>query len=259
MTELRNSVVLITGASSGIGRATARAFAERGCTLAVGARRAERLEELKPGLERLGAYSVLIEPLDVRDRSSCEAMVASTRERFGRIDILVNNAGLARGLRTVEEGEESEWREMVETNVMGLLWMTRAVIPVMRGQGSGHIVNIGSVAGHEAYPGGSVYAGTKHAERAITVALRHELLGAGIRVSSVDPGLVETEFSLVRYSGDRERAAATYRGMQPLSPEDVAECIVFAASRPAHVNVDEIIVKPLAQASSTSVHRQATD
>ena len=180
-------------------------------------------------------------------------------DHFGRIDVLINNAGQARGLKTVEEGDVTEWRDMVETNVMGLLWVTQATIPIMKTQGSGHIVNLGSVAGHDSYPGGSVYAGTKFAVRAITVALRYELLGTHIRVSSVDPGLVDTEFSLVRFAGDASRAENVYRGIQPLTGTDVAECIVFAASRPDHVNVDEIIVKRTAQASSTTVHRRHRD
>jgi NADP-dependent 3-hydroxy acid dehydrogenase YdfG len=253
---LGEKVVLITGASSGIGKATAFAFAAEGCRLAIGARRRERLEEMVDGLHEAGAAEVVPLTVDVRDRSQAEAAVAQCHRRLGRIDVLVNNAGLARGLRPVEEGDETEWRQMIETNVFGLLWMTRATIPIMKGQGSGHIINIGSVAGHESYPGGSVYAGSKHAERAITVALRHELLGSGIRVSTVDPGLVETEFSLVRYDGDDERASATYKGMKPLAGEDVAACIVFVAGRPQHVNIDEIIVKPLAQAGSMAVHRQ---
>jgi len=250
-----NSVVFITGASSGIGRATAEAFAREGCLLALAARRLDRLSELQSELSRRHKVEVMVEQLDVRDREACERTVDRIQSRLGRIDILVNNAGLARGLRPVEEGDETEWREMVETNVMGLLWVTRAVIPRMRAAGKGHIINIGSVAGHESYAGGSVYAGTKHAVRAITRALRFELLGAHIRVSSVDPGLVETEFSTVRFDGDAQRAKSVYTGMQPLSGADVAECIVFAASRPAHVNVDEIIVKPLDQASSTVVNR----
>lgn len=254
--RLAGKTVLITGASSGIGRATAVAFAHEGCRLALGARRLERLEALVDELEANGSPEVFRERLDVRDLQSAEAYVEGVRQRFGTIDVLINNAGLARGLRPVEEGDETEWRDMMETNVMGLLWMTRATIPIMRAAGSGHIINLGSVAGHESYARGSLYAGTKHAERAITVALRHELLGSNIRVSSVDPGLVETEFSLVRFDGDTDRATDVYEGMNPLGGEDVAECIVFVASRPPHVNVDEVIVKPLDQASATAVFRR---
>jgi len=256
MGELTGKAVFITGASSGIGRATALAFAREGCRIAVAARRMERLEALAPELLEAGAAEAFPLRLDVRYPDQACAAVRAVDERLGAIDILVNDAGLARGLRPIEEGDEGEWREMVETNVMGLLWMTRAAIPVMKREGRGHIINLGSVAGHESYPGGSVYAGTKHAERAITVALRHELLGSSIRVSSVDPGLVETEFSLVRFDGDPDRAATTYRGMRPLTGDDVASCIVFVASRPPNVNIDEIIVKPVAQAGSTSVFRE---
>jgi 3-hydroxy acid dehydrogenase/malonic semialdehyde reductase len=256
MEQLAGKIVIVTGASSGIGQATAQAFAREGCRLAIAARRLDRLEAQVSELTDMGATEVCPCRLDVREPTQVSAAVVAIKERFGRIDILVNNAGLARGLRPVAEGDEGEWREMVETNVMGLLWMTRAVVPIMTAQRSGHIINIGSVAGHESYPGGSLYAGTKHAERAITVALRHELLGTGVRVSSVDPGLVETEFSLVRFDGDVDRAATTYHGMQPLTGADVAECIVFVTTRPDHVNIDQMIVKPTAQAGSMAVHRE---
>ena len=256
MGTLAGKVVFVTGTSSGIGRATALAFAREGCRLAIAARRVERLEALEPELREAGAPDVHRQRLDVRDRTADQAAVKAVADHFGRIDVLLNNAGQARGLRSVEDGDETEWRDMVETNIMGLLWVTQATIPIMKAQGSGHIISLGSVAGHDSYAGGSVYAGTKFAERAICVALRHELLGTHIRVSSVDPGLVDTEFSLVRFAGDSDRANNVYRGIQPLTGEDVAECIVFAASRPSHVNVDEIILKPTAQASSTAVFRE---
>ncbi|HEV3309359.1 MAG TPA: SDR family NAD(P)-dependent oxidoreductase [Chloroflexota bacterium] len=259
MGMLSGKVVLVTGASSGIGRATALAFAREGCRLAIAARRDDRLAALTPELREAGSSEVAARKLDVRDRQAAEEAVAGFHKDFGRIDILVNNAGQARGLRPVETGDETEWRDMVETNVMGLLWVTRAAIPIMKAQRGGHIISLGSVAGHESYAGGSVYAGTKSAERAIMVALRHELLGENIRVSSVDPGLVETEFSLVRFDGDAERAGNVYRGITPLTGDDVADCIVFAASRPEHVNVDEIIVKPVAQAGSKAVFRKGDE
>ncbi len=251
MGALQGKVAFVTGATSGIGRATAVALAREGCRVAIAGRRRKRLEDVAAEL----GSEAFVRRLDVRDMDDAARAVGDVRGHFGSIDLLVNNAGLARGLRAVESGDAEEWREMVETNVMGLLWVTRATIPLMRAQGWGHIINIGSVAGHEAYPGGSVYAATKHGVRAITSALRQELLGTGIRVTSVDPGLVETEFSLVRFSGDADRAKSVYRGLHPLAGEDVAECIVFAATRPLHVNVDEIIVKPTDQASSTMVHR----
>jgi 3-hydroxy acid dehydrogenase / malonic semialdehyde reductase len=256
MSNLDGKTVFVTGASSGIGRATALAFAREGCTLAVAARRVERLEQLEPELRQAGARDVFVRRLDVRDRAQAEDVVHAIHENLGRIDVLVNNAGLARGLRPVDEGDETEWREMVDTNILGLMWVTRATIPIMKAQGSGHIINLGSTAGHESYPGGSVYAGTKFAVRAITTALRHELLGTHIRVSSVDPGMVETEFSLVRFGGDAAKAKNVYRGVQPLTGDDVADCILFAASRPAHVDVAEIIVMPTAQAGSTAVYRE---
>lgn len=255
MAMLVGKVVFITGASSGIGRAAAVAFAREGSRLALAARRLDRLEDLNRELAQTEA-DVFIQHLDVRDVDAAASVVEDVQAHFGQIDVLVNNAGLARGLRPVEKGEETDWREMMETNVMGLLWVTRAAIPIMRRQGTGHIINLGSVAGHESYPGGSVYAASKHAVRAITQTLRQELLGSNIRVSSVDPGLVETEFSLVRFSGDAERARSVYKGLRPLGPDDIAGCIVFVASRPPHVNVDEIIVKPTAQATSTMVHRE---
>jgi 3-hydroxy acid dehydrogenase/malonic semialdehyde reductase len=256
MSRLQGAVVVITGASSGIGRASACAFAREGCLLALGARRVDRLDALADEIENTLHVEVFTQALDVRDVADAERFIAAVKNHYGRIDVLLNNAGLARGLRPVEEGDEEEWRQMIETNVLGLLWVTRATIPIMRAQGHGHIINLGSIAGHEAYAGGSVYCATKYGVRAITQALRLELLGTNIRVSSVDPGMVETEFSLVRFDGDVERAKAVYRGLQPLTAEDVAECIVFVANRPPHVNIDEILVKPTAQATSTIVYRQ---
>ena len=199
---------------------------------------------------------VFARQMDVRDVEQAQSTVSAVHSHFGRIDVLVNNAGLARGLRPVEAGDETEWREMMETNVMGLLWVTRATIPLMRKQGNGHIINLGSIAGHEVYANGSVYCATKFAVKAITRALRLELVGSNIRVTTVDPGMVETEFSTVRFDGDDERAKSVYEGLQPLTGEDVAECIVFAASRPPHVNIDELLVKPTAQASAALVHRE---
>jgi 3-hydroxy acid dehydrogenase/malonic semialdehyde reductase len=258
MIDLASKVVVVTGASSGIGLATARLFAQARARVVLCARRRDRLEDLQREFRKDG-YAVEISVLDVSDRVKCREVVKNIEGQLGGIDVLINNAGKARGLRSVEEGEEDEWRDMVETNIMGLLWMTQATIPVMKAGGSGHIVNLGSVAGHETYSGGSVYAATKHGVRAITGALRQELLGTGIRVSSVDPGLVETEFSLVRFGGDAERAAGVYRGMKPLTPHDVAECILFVLTRPEHVNIDELIVKPISQATSGMVFREDAD
>jgi 3-hydroxy acid dehydrogenase / malonic semialdehyde reductase len=256
MSRLAESVVLVTGASSGIGLATATAFAREGARVAIAARRADRIAEIKSALTEAYGVEVFARQMDVRDVEQAESTVRAVHDYFGRFDILVNNAGLARGLRPVEEGDEGEWREMMETNVMGLLWVTRAAIPLMRNQGSGHIINLGSIAGHEVYAKGSVYCASKFAVKAITRALRLELVGSNIRITSVDPGMVETEFSSVRFGGDEERAKSVYEGVQPLSGDDVAECILFAANRPPHVNIDEILVKPTAQASATVVFRE---
>lgn len=240
--------VAITGASSGIGAATARLLARQGHRLSLGARRHERLAEF--------AEHACCEPLDVTDEASVERFLAAATAAQGPIEVLVNNAGLARGTETIAGGTGEAWREMVETNVMGVLHLTRRVVPAMIENGGGHVVMIGSIAGHETYEGGGVYCGTKRMLRSITEALRYETLGQGIRVTSVDPGMVETEFSVVRFRGDREQAGAVYDGTQPLRPEDVAECIAFAIDRPGHVNLDTILVMPTDQASPKRVHRR---
>lgn len=251
--NLAGRSVLITGASSGIGAACARAFAREGARLVLAARRGDRLEALA---RTLGAAEVMTAVLDVRDRGAVERVLASVPEPFVPLDILVNNAGLSRGLAPVHEGEVSDWEEMLDTNVKGLLWVTRVVAQGMVSRGSGHIINIGSIAGHETYPDGNVYCASKHAVTALTRGLAQDLLGTGVRVSSVDPGLVETEFSLVRFHGDAERARTPYQGMTPLAAEDVAEAILFCASRPAHVNVREMVLLPAEQASAVHVHRK---
>lgn len=255
MGSLHNQIVMISGASSGIGEATARAFAAAGACLALGARRVDRLAALAPDLEAAGAPAVLTAALDVRDVVQVEAFIAATMARFGRIDILVNNAGLARGLDPVAGGDEDAWHEMIDTNIKGLLALSRRVVPILRAQASGHVINLSSIAAHVVYEGGSVYAGTKHAVRAITEALRLEVADRRIRVTAISPGMVETEFSLVRFRGDQARADSVYAGMTPLTPTDIAECIVFAANRPPHVNIDEIIIKPTDQASAHKVIR----
>jgi 3-hydroxy acid dehydrogenase / malonic semialdehyde reductase len=247
--------VLITGASAGIGEACARAFAAAGARLVLAARRTARLEALAAELAERHATAAHLLELDVRDLAGVEAALGSLPAPWGEVDVLVNNAGLGRGLDRLPAGEPADWDEMLDTNVKGVLWVTRAVVPGMVARGRGHVVNLGSVAGHEVYPGGAVYCATKHALGAITRGLRMDLLGTGVRVSTVDPGLVETEFSLVRFHGDRERAARVYRGLTPLTPADVADAVVWAATRPPHVNVDEIILKPTDQASASLVHR----
>ncbi len=248
--------VLVTGASAGIGAACARAFAGAGARLLLAARRAERLEALAAELrDAHGTESRLLE-LDVRDAEAVASTLGALAPEWAEVDVLVNNAGLGRGLAKAHEGSPADWDEMVDTNVKGLLYVTRAVVPGMVARGRGHVVNIGSVAGHEVYPGGAVYCATKHAVAAITKGLRMDLLGTGVRVSTVDPGMVETEFSLVRFQGDRERADRVYAGMTPLVADDVADAVLWCATRPPHVNIDEIILKPTDQASATLVSRK---
>lgn len=237
---------VVTGASAGIGAATARALAEAGFAVALGARRLERLEEVA---RPLGARFA---PLDVTD----EASVASFVEGLGRVDVLVNNAGGAVGVTPVAAARDEEWRWMWETNVLGLVRMTRALLPALVASGDGHVVNVGSIAGFETYAGGAGYTAAKHAVRALTRTLRLELLGEPVRVTEICPGLAETEFSLVRFRGDEERAQEVYRGMTPLTGRDVADCIAWAVTRPPHVNIDEIVVRPRDQATAHHVHRR---
>lgn len=245
-------IVFITGASSGIGAATARAFAQTGATLVLAARRSERLRELAAQF----ATPTHLMSLDVRDRTAVHQAVAALPAAFQDIDILVNNAGLSRGFEPLHEGTEDDWDEMIDTNVKGLLYVTRAVLPGMVARGRGHVINIGSVAGHETYARGNVYCASKAAVRALNKAMRLDLLGTGIRVSTVDPGLVPTEFSDVRFHGDHERAAKVYEGTRPLSAADVADAIVWCASRPSWVNVEEMLLMPTDQAAPTIVHRR---
>ena len=240
----RTRVAVITGASAGIGAATAARLAAEGFEVVLGARRVDRLEAL---VREHGGRAL---PLDVTDLSSVESFAAA----LDRVDVLVNNAGKALGMERIEELTDENVRGMWETNVMGLLNMTRALLPKLE-ESSGHVVNVGSTSGFETYPGGAGYTASKHAVRAITRTLRFELVGKPIRVTEINPGLVETEFSKVRFN-DGERAAKVYEGIEPLTGEDVAECIAWAVTRPPHVNVDEIVVRPVAQASSTVVARK---
>jgi NADP-dependent 3-hydroxy acid dehydrogenase YdfG len=244
MTMARRAV--ITGASAGIGEATARALARVGYRVTVGARRRERRERLAA---EIGGVA---QALDVTDEASVEAFAAAA----GRVDVLVNNAGLSRRLDPVVEARSVDWQSMYETNVLGAMRVARAFVPRLVESGDGHLVNLGSISGFEVYPGGAGYTASKHALRALTRTLRLELLGLPVRVTEISPGLVDTEFSSVRFDGDLERAGAVYRGMTPLAAEDVAECIVWALGRPPHVNIDEIVVRPRDQATSTAVHRR---
>jgi len=249
-------VALITGASFGIGEATARALAGEGFALALGARSADRVSSLADGLAREHGVPAWGGTLDVRDGASVDAFVAEARARLGGIHVLVNNAGLARGVDRLEDVGEADWQDMIRTNVEGVLRMTRACLPAMREAGWGHVFFLGSTASHGVYEGGGVYCGTKHFVRAVSETLRLELVGLPIRVTSVDPGMVETEFSVTRL-GSRDRADAVYRGMEPLVAADIAECIRWAVALPDRVNIDQILVKPRDQAAFHRVHRRA--
>jgi NADP-dependent 3-hydroxy acid dehydrogenase YdfG len=244
-------IAVVTGASSGIGEATARGLRDAGFFVVLGARREDRLMAVA---RELGGRGL---PLDVRDRASIEAFTAAIATEYGQVEVLVNNAGLAAGLQPLAEGNDDDWVQMMETNVLGLLRVTRAMLPLLRRAPRAHIVNLGSVAGFEVYPGGVGYTASKHAVRAITRTLRLELVGEPIRVTEVEPGMVETEFSLVRFKGDRERASNVYKGMQPLTGADVADCIIWAITRPPHVNIDEMVVRPIAQATVRDVARKS--
>ncbi len=257
MQSLKNKTVCITGASSGIGAACAEEFAKLGCNLLLIARRKERVDELAKKLQAAHPIEALTIHLDVRNRTAVEIAFSSLNNDWKNIDILVNNAGLARGFAKLHEGKIEDWDEMIDTNVKGLLYVTRAVLPGMVERNSGHIINIGSIAGHQTYPMGNVYSATKFAVVGITRSLKMDLLGTNVRVSSVDPGLVETEFSQVRYRGDKERASKAYAGMTPLTPTDIAEAVIFCATRPAHVNIGELTITPTDQASVSMVHRRA--
>jgi 3-hydroxy acid dehydrogenase/malonic semialdehyde reductase len=249
--ELAGYTAVVTGASAGIGAETARALAGAGARLALGARRVDRVEAL---VEELGDEHLALR-LDVTDRASCEEFVSGAATRLGRLDLLVNNAGLALGRTSIAEGDDEDDRIMLETNVLGLVRMTRLCLPHME-DGRGHIVNLGSWASREAYGHGGMYVGSKYAVRALTYVMRKELVGR-IRVTTVDPGMVgETEFSDVRFGGDREKKEAVYRGVDYLTPADVADCILWALTRPPHMNVDEIVVKPLQQASQDQIVRR---
>ncbi len=240
---------VVTGASAGIGAATARALAEAGFHVILGARRQGRLEEVAAPL---GDRATVV-PLDVTAPESVAAFVARVPER---LHLLVNNAGGAHGLERIESAKEENWEWMWETNVMGTLRLTRSLLPALKASGDGHVINLGSIAGFETYVGGAGYTGVKHAVRAFTRTLRLELLGEPVRVTEIAPGLVETEFSLVRFAGDEERAKSVYRGLDPLTAEDIADCVVWAATRPSRVNIDEIVVRPRDQATATQVHRK---
>jgi serine 3-dehydrogenase len=252
---LSKQTVLVTGASSGIGEACAEAFAAAGARLLICARRVERVTALALQLQEKYGVEVHAFGLDVRDCAATQAALESLPAVWQPIDILVNNAGLSRGLEPLQQGSFQDWDEMLDTNVKGLLNVSRTLLPGMIARGAGQVINIGSIAGHEVYPGGAVYCASKHAVDAITRGLRIDLNGTGVRVSTIDPGLVDTEFSSVRFHGDEDRANKTYVGMTPLTGADVAATVVWVASRPPHVNAAEILLLPTDQASCTIVHR----
>ena len=256
MKKLNGKIAFITGASSGIGRACAISFAENGCNLIISSRRTNIIEKLSEEIKERFNVKVYVQKLDVKNRRDVEWLVNSLPNEWKEIDILVNNAGLARGLDKIYEDDIDNWEEMIDTNLKGLLYVTKAIVPGMVERESGHIINIGSTAGHEAYPKGHVYCATKHAVNAITKGLRMDVVDKNIRVSTVDPGAVETNFSVVRFSGDKEKAKNVYKGITPLLAEDVADAVTFCATRPPHANIAEIIMMPTQQASALVFHRK---
>jgi NADP-dependent 3-hydroxy acid dehydrogenase YdfG len=255
--SIKDKVVFVTGASSGIGAATAMECARHGAKLLLCARRVEKLQAMDAALRDAGAPDVYSFALDVRDRAAVKAAYETLPEVWKAVDVLVNNAGLSRGLVKMYEDDVDNWDEMIDTNVKGLLYVTRAVVPGMVARGHGHVVNLGSIAGQAAYPNGGVYCATKAAERFISDGLRIDLNGTPVRVTTIDPGMVETEFSEVRFRGDKERAAKTYANIDPLTAEDIADAIVYALTRPSHVTIQSILLCPTAQASAYVVSRKA--
>lgn len=247
-------IVLITGATSGIGQACARRFAQNGYNVIITARRADRLEAIRHDLERYGA-KVMTLVFDVRDAAAATAAMTSLTDEWKQIDILVNNAGLALGLDKEYEGNPEDWETMIDTNIKGLLTMTRLVVPAMVERNEGHVINIGSVAGDAAYAGGNVYCATKAAVKAITDGLRIDLAHTAVRVTNVKPGLVETNFSNVRFHGDTERADNVYKGITPLTGDDIADVVYYAASAPKHVQIAEVLVLATHQANGSVIYR----
>ncbi|MCC6866476.1 MAG: SDR family NAD(P)-dependent oxidoreductase [Ignavibacteria bacterium] len=256
MKGFNNKIVFITGASSGFGKAIAEQFAKNGANLIIAARRYERLKELSVILKKKYKTEIYPLKLDVRKKSDVFKAVKALPVKWQKIDILINNAGLSRGLDTLHEGSTKDWDEMIDTNVKGLLYVTKAVLPQMVKRNSGHIINIGSIAGHEVYPKGNVYCATKHAVDAITKGIRIDVVNTDIRVSTIDPGLAETEFSIIRFRGNVNKAKAVYTGIEVLRAEDIADAVIYTASRPLRVNIAEMIIMPNKQASSTIVHRK---
>ena len=255
MTTLKDKIVFVTGASSGIGKSCARIFAKNGAKLLLCARRIDRLEEISQQLKSEFGTETYIFQLDVRDRKAVNITLDNLPSEWKNIDVLINNAGLARGFSKLYDGLIDDWEDMLDTNVKGLLYISRKIIPGMVERKMGDIINIGSIAGHEVYPGGAVYCASKHAVDALTRGLRMDLVDTPLRVCTVDPGLVETEFSVVRFHGDSKKANNVYKGIKPLTGDDIAETVYYCASRPPHIQIAEVIMFPTAQKSATIVHR----
>ena len=253
---MNRKIALITGATAGIGYETAILLAQNNYNLILTGRRNDRLTALKKKLVSEYSTNILLLNFDIRIRKETEASLNSIPEDWKAIDVLINNAGLAAGLGPINSADMDDWENMIDTNVKGLLYASRIVTPWMVERQAGHVINISSIAGKEAYPNGSVYCGTKHAVQAISKAMRIELMPYGIKVSTIAPGAVDTEFSLVRFRGDREKAAQVYKGFSPLLAKDIAETIIFVLSRPAHVNIDDLLIMPTNQASARDFNRK---
>ena len=251
---MSQKTAFITGATAGIGQSTALLLAKNGWNLILSGRREKRLEELKNQIEERYETSVTTLCFDVSDRDQCEKILADHKDKLVGMTALINNAGLARGVSPMDQASIDDWEQMIDTNVKGLLYVTRLSLPFLKNNSPAHIINIGSVAGRWTYPGGNVYSSTKFAVRAISESLRLDLIGSGIRVTNIAPGMVETEFSLVRLE-DQRKADAVYKGFEPLTPEDISECIEWSLSRPQRVNIQEMVIYPTDQASVTHVHR----
>lgn len=249
-------IILITGATSGIGKACAEKFAQHNHNLIITGRRSERLKTLKDELEKAFKINVLCLNFDIRDKTAVESAINSLTGDWEKIDVLINNAGLAAGLDFVQTADMNDWEQMIDTNVKGLLYISKQVIPLMIQNNKGHIINIGSIAGKEVYPKGSVYCATKHAVDALTKGMRMDLLEYGIRVSQIAPGAVETEFSLVRFKGDKKAAENVYKGFQPLLAENIAEVTYFVSSMPDHVNINDLLIMPTAQANTAQLFKK---
>lgn len=253
---LKGKTVLITGASAGIGKACTEAFAAEGCNLILMARRKEAIDGLTNSLQKKNIFKSINLQCDVRSLEQVQTSLNSLPDEWKNIDILINNAGLSRGLEKLHEGLIDDWEEMIDTNIKGVLYISRTVIPWMVARGEGMIINIGSLAGNEIYPGGAVYCGTKHALKAISKGMTIDLNGTGIRVANLEPGLVETEFSLVRFHGDKDRADNVYKGYKPLEARDIAETALFIATRPPHVMIQNILITPTDQASANVLNKK---